>query len=421
MRLLLVGAFPYPHHQGSQVYFQEQAIALRSAGAQVELLTYGRADEGPPEDPERWRALDGFIHHTLPPAARPRSTASGPSISKVRADLEMRHRLNDAFASKFSGIASFDAILAHHFESCVISSARRVIEQPPRIPVVYCVHTLLGHELSAYAKSFNFRALRNGATSVGAVSHRVKRRVDGVGRQLDRFAARRCDGWIALTQSAARVMETHSRGAGEIVAPPLPDPRHRFFDEPTQASLPQGAYFLYSGNLDGYQELHLLEGAARALSDRLQTPPRIVLASFDPSVADPNRRWAPGIEPRHVASEAEMQALTAAARATIVPRLAVGGFPIKLANSLANGTAAITFHDREWGLEAGTNVEVADPARPVEGLADAIGRLSADSERAESIGRKARDRYEAAHRPAVTAEQTLGLIEEVRIAARGGH
>ena len=55
------------------------------------------------------------------------------------------------------------------------------------------------------------------------------------------------------------------------------------------------------------------------------------------------------------------------------------------------------------------------------GLADAIGRLSADSERAESIGRKARDRYEEAHRPAVTAEQTLGLIEEVRIAARGGH
>ena len=68
MRLLLVGAFPYPHHQGSQVYFQEQAIALRSAGAQVELLTYGRADEGAPEDPERWRALDVRSPH--PPAHR---------------------------------------------------------------------------------------------------------------------------------------------------------------------------------------------------------------------------------------------------------------------------------------------------------------------------------------------------------------
>ena len=421
MRLLLVGAFPYPHHQGSQVYFQEQAIALRSAGAQVELLTYGRADEGAPEHPERWRALDGFVHHTLPPTARPRSTASGPSISKIRADLEMRHRLNDAIASNIPRTASYDAILAHHFESCVISSASRVIERPLRIPVVYCVHTLLHQELSAYLKSFKFSHLENDRRPGAFATHRIKKGIDWVGGRLDRWAARRCDGWIALTHSAARVMEAHSRGPGAIVAPPLPDPRHRFFDDPQAARLPQRSYFLYTGNLDGYQELHLLEGAARVLSERFDTPPRIVLASFDPSVADPNRRWAPGIEPRHVASEAEMQALTAAARATIVPRLAVGGFPIKLANSLANGTAPITFYDREWGLEAGKNVEVADPARPVEGLADAIGRLSADSERAESIGRKARDRYEAAHRPAVTAEQTLGLIEEVRIAARGGH
>ena len=188
----------------------------------------------------------------------------------------------------------------------------------------------------------------------------------------------------------------------------------------TRRRLTAAEYFLYTGNLDGYQELHLLEGAARVLRSASMTPPGSCSRAS-------TRRWrsepplGAGIEPRHVASEAEMQALTAAARATIVPRLAVGGFPIKLANSLANGTAPITFHDREWGLEAGTNVEVADPARPVEGLADAIGRLSADSERAASIGRKARDRYEAAHRPAVTAEQTLGLIEEVRIAARGGH
>ncbi len=59
MRLLLVGAFPYPHHQGSQVYFQEQAIALRAAGADVELLTY--ASRGPVgDDLDRWRALDGL-------------------------------------------------------------------------------------------------------------------------------------------------------------------------------------------------------------------------------------------------------------------------------------------------------------------------------------------------------------------------
>ena len=74
MRLLLIGAFSYPQSLGSQVYFQEQAIALRAAGAEVDLLTYGaRRDstEGDGEaegegDPDRWRALDGFAHFTIP-------------------------------------------------------------------------------------------------------------------------------------------------------------------------------------------------------------------------------------------------------------------------------------------------------------------------------------------------------------------
>ena len=75
MRLLLVGAFPYPHHQGSQVYFQEQAIALRAAGADVELLTY--ASRGPVgDDLDRWRAVDGFLHHKAPAWTAPSAGAS---------------------------------------------------------------------------------------------------------------------------------------------------------------------------------------------------------------------------------------------------------------------------------------------------------------------------------------------------------
>ena len=81
MRLLLVGAFPYPHHQGSQVYFQEQAIALRAAGADVELLTY--ASQGPVgDDLDRWRALDGFLHHKAPAWTAPSGLRSGPSLGK---------------------------------------------------------------------------------------------------------------------------------------------------------------------------------------------------------------------------------------------------------------------------------------------------------------------------------------------------
>ncbi|MCR9094466.1 MAG: glycosyltransferase [bacterium] len=418
MRLLLVGAFPYPHHQGSQVYFQEQAIALRAAGAEVELLTYGRRDDAPPEDPERWRALDGFVHHTIPRSARPRSSASGPSFAKPRADQALRRALHDAIASRIESDASFDALLTHNVEACVISLSARVMRSQPPPPILYCVHTLLRHELSAYIKLIKNRDLSGSETRVMNWTRSVKNLVDGVGSSLDRFLARRADGWIALTQSASRVMRQYSDRPGAIIAPPLPDPRHRFFDHDPAPSSPSGPFFLYSGNLDPYQELPLLEGAARRLASRGGPVPRIVVASFDSSVDAPGRSWAPGIEPRHVTSEAEMQALTAAARATLVPRRAVGGFPIKLANSLANGTPAITFHDREWGLEDGRNVRVADRARPVDGLAEAIARLADDPEQAREMGVNARARYEAAHLPAVTADQTLGLIEEVRIAAR---
>ena len=101
MRLLLVGAFPYPHHQGSQVYFQEQAVALRRAGTEVELLTYASA--GPRrQEPDRWRALDGFVHRSTPAWSAPRGLASGPSWEKLPADLGMAIALYDAVASKGS-------------------------------------------------------------------------------------------------------------------------------------------------------------------------------------------------------------------------------------------------------------------------------------------------------------------------------
>ena len=144
MRLLLVGAFPYPLSQGSQIYFQEQARALRSAGARVEMLTYAsgrpQADTG--------RALEGFAHHTPPAWTAPRRLRSGPTWGKPLADLALAKSLRDAVASK-SRHNAFDAILTHNAEGCVTAllGLRGI-----RIPNVYCAHTLLGQELSAYLK-----------------------------------------------------------------------------------------------------------------------------------------------------------------------------------------------------------------------------------------------------------------------------
>ena len=420
MRLLLVGAFSYPHHQGSQVYFQEQALALRAAGAEVELLTYGRRDESAPTDPERWRALDGFVHHTVPARARPRSDTSGPVLGKPRADLALRRVLYDAIASRYAAGASYDAILAHNIEACVISLTTRVKPAGSTPPVVYCVHTLMRYELSAYPKFLKSESLFPGQSESKNTKQRVKRVIDRLGERVDRFAARHADGWIALTQSAACVMLRDSTSPGSIIPPPLPHPRHRFFDAAPLAGRPSEPYFLYSGNLDGYQELHLLNGAARALSERGGTAARIVVASFDPEVAEPSQSWAPGIEPRLVRSEAEMQALIVGARATIVPRRAEGGFPIKLANSLAQGTPAITFHDREWALEDRAEVWRADPRRPVESLADAMDALARPGPEAHKMRVGSRAFYDSALRPERVAQETLALVEAVRAARQVG-
>lgn len=421
MRLLLVGAFPYPHHQGSQVYLQEQAIALRAAGADVELLTYGLRDPAcGPIDPARWRALDGFVHHRLPRALRPRSLAAGPGWAKPFADLGMTQALNDAIASCNRRDASFDAVMTHNAEACFIALAGRVMLRQSMPPVIYCVHTLLRHELSTYTKGTQSKDFSGMPDRAARSTERVKRVIDRFGGALDGRLARHVDGWIALTQSSTRVMRSHSTRPGDRIPPPLPDPRRGAHEPAPGEPPPSSHFFLYSGNLDAYQELELIGNATRALAARGASVPRVLVASFDPAVVDPARLWGPGIEARHVASESEMQALTAAARASIVTRRAEGGFPIKLINSLAQGTPAITFHDREWGLRDGVEVRVADRHRPVEGLADALLELASDGARAKQMGLRARARWAAAHEPAVVARQTLALIESVRRERSGG-
>ena len=432
LRLLLVGAFPYPHPQGSQVYFQEQAIALRAAGADVELLTYGpperaaeRAAEDPPFEPERWRALDGFVHHTLPASKRPRSARSGPNRAKPAADLALARVMTQLLRGAKMTRPRYDAILTHNLEACVIALSVRARHEAAVPPILYCVHTLMEHELSAYPAILKDQPNQPVGDSPLNVRGAARRVIDRVGGVLDRQTAQRVKGWIALSESASRVMRSRSTRPGALIPPPIPDPRHRLFDASPETllharGLTADAYFLYTGNLDGYQELDdLVEAARRHATEKGALP--VVLASFDPRVASqPPGPAEAGILRIHVDREAEMQALVAGARATLVTRKARGGFPIKLANSLAHGTPAIAYLDHEWGLRDGLDVERADPRDPVRGLAQALERLARAPERAARLGRGARARYEAAHEPSRVASETLRLIDEVLTAEAAG-
>ncbi|MAG32525.1 MAG: hypothetical protein CL908_16705 [Deltaproteobacteria bacterium] len=420
MRLLLVGAFPYPHDQGSQVYFQEQAIALREAGAEVSLLTYasGRRPEAG-RDPARGRALDGFDHQTSPGWTAPASLRSGPGWGKPLGDLGLAMTLHDAVASR-SPRDAYDAILTHNAEATGVALQTLRGARPP---IVYCAHTLLGVELSSYLKqpkqaqnqddpgrSHNARQGRGPIPGL----------LDGLGRRVDRWLGRRVDGWIALTQSAASVMRQCSTRPGSVIPPPVPDPRQQAEPlEPKRVARRQGLvageYFLYSGNLDGYQELELLVAAGERLGS---AAPTIVLASHDDRLAS-RRAALPGLTLRAIGSAGEMQALIAGARASLVTRRAEGGFPIKLANSLAMGTPPIALLGQEWGLVDGENALIGRLHEPVASIAAAIARLASDDALAQQLSAGARALYLAGHRPQGCAEQTLALIERV-VAHRGG-
>lgn len=438
MRLLLVGAFPYPHTQGSQVYFQEQAIALREAGAEVELLTYASGRDGHSDlqalSPNR--ALDGFRIHRSASWTSPRSLRSGPSLAKPLADLglaqALRHRLasppNDA--PRNAGVdaivdarhdaasdSGYDAILAHNAEAALIAL---MAASKPHPPILYCVHTLMGHELSTYSKHLPLKGFFSSTASSIRPSRKPIGRcvIDRSGRVIDRFIARRVDGWIALTQASARVMHQNARGPGALIPPPIPDPEvnsqtRDAVEACAKHGLSVNSFFLYSGNLDPYQELDVLAAAAERLpTSATGSPTPMIVASHDPAA----RAWAadrPGITACIVDSPQEMQALVHAARASLVLRQAVGGFPIKLANSLAVGTPALAFHGREWGLVDGENSLICDARDPANSIANAIAKLSKDDALALKLSRGARALYLRQHRPEVAASETLALIERV--------
>lgn len=512
MRLLLVGAFAYPHAQGSQVYFQEQAIALRAAGAEVELLTYGPrrgpesgspalAPDGssvrppPIEDPERWRALDGFVAHALPAWSVPSSGRSGPRPGKPFADLWLalalrrvvaaaghcspspgasssasgsassagRDVLHDASSSASSSAIraslpgrdarpepspqTFDAILAHHAEAALLALHAL---PGPRPPVVYCAHTLLEQELPEYFKSprrkiFSSPQSRDDGPedepTPTAAAHWAEppsrsaglEAIAAFGRVLDRRIAARADGWIALTQSSSRVISASSPAPGRRLGPPIPDPELDAERPDCQAvarahGLEPGGFFLYTGNLDPYQDLPVLAQVARgrparAAGGRRATGPSsgslpIVIATHDARAerlaAQAAAVGGAGLVVRRMRTAAEARALLGAARASLVPRRTLGGFPIKLANSLAAGTPVVALHGEEWGLVEGRDALIGAVGDPVASIAQALERLEQDPALAARLGAGARATWRTQHDPARMAAETLDLVEALR-------
>jgi glycosyltransferase involved in cell wall biosynthesis len=372
MRVLLIGAFPFPYPQGSQVFAGEQAAALARAGADVAIASYGRGEGALPEGvswipSSRWLA--------------PVRGRSGPSLAKPLADLALVATVVRAQRRR-----RFDVALAHNAEAALVASAVRRLTG---LRYVYVAHTLLARELSAYAAA------------------RYRAQLDRLGASVDRFVARDADGVIALSRAAERALSPHASGPLVRIPPGLelrkpPDEAKRRA-ACSAHGLEPGRFFLYAGNLDGYQEIEHLDAAAAAL----ELP--VVAATHDAAQAS---RY-PAL--RVIETDAETaRALAFEAAALVLTRTRAGGFPIKLLNYMEAGRPIVAVEGVADGLTHDDNAILLPARARPEAIAKALQALANDPEAANRLATAANRHLRTHHQWPQQAKKTLDLLERGR-------
>ncbi len=370
LRLAVVAAFPFPVPQGSQVFVHEQVRALARAGAEPLLLCHGSGSP-PPEDIACLR---------VPAALSPRRTRAGPSAAKLVADPALA-----ALLVRTHRRQAFDALLAHNAEAALVALALRPVL---RRPVLYVVHTLWGEELECYLPV----RFAGAATTVGS--------------RLDRALAARADGVLVLGQAAALRLAPVARGPLRVIppglepaAPPGPADRERAC---ARAGVRQGAFALYAGNLDRYQDLDALEGAAQGVPEL-----PLLVATHEPA---PQRRGA--LRFVRVADADEARALAFAAAVAVLPRRRPGGFPIKLLNYMEAARPIVAHRGVAEGLEHAVSAWLLAPDAGPGALASALRTLASDPALAARLGAGARAVLVERHAWPALAQRTLSLVAE---------
>jgi glycosyltransferase involved in cell wall biosynthesis len=297
-----------------------------------------------------------------------------------------------ALATRFAAEARarhFDVALAHNAEAAL---AALLVRPVTRVPVVYVAHTLLGNELDAYF-----------APGLSQLAR-------GLGEGLDTTLAARADGVLALCSSAAGRLRPNARGPLAVIPPgldPAPPPAADSVELIcARCGVEPGHFVLYTGNVDGYQDLGLLGEAAR-LAPGLP----MVVATHGERVASDAALRCVRTEP------AEARALTYACAAAVLPRGRRGGFPIKLLNYMEAGRAIVARSGLVDGLEHGVSAWLVPADAGPREFASALETLTRDAVRAARLGRGARALLELRHAWGPLAKQTLELCEEVVLRA----
>lgn len=361
-RVAVVAACPFPTLQGSQLLIRRLAQGLQSRGHHVVVVAYAEGLEG---------ALTGIPMRRIRPIRGCRALGSGPRAVKLVLDVAL-------FATLVRVVREerIDIIHAHNYEAALVGLAASRLTG---VPLIYHSHNALAEELPTY-----FR---------GRLARRLAR---GLGALVDREVPRRADHCIAICGELVGFLRARGVGAVDVVAPggapeefpartaqELTDIRGRF-------GIGSGPVLLYTGNLDGYQNLELLLasiGRVRAAAPEAL----LVLATHAAPRALPRmlRRERPGVRLVTADDFATVRDLLQIADVALCPRREWSGFPMKLLNYMAAGKAVVVSAGSAKAVRHRVNgLVVADGS--ARGYAEAIVQLLHAPALRMALGRAAR-------------------------------
>ena len=368
----MVGACPYPVPQGSQVYLRNTALALRDAGHNVRLVTYGY---GLGEDPS------GLPLHRAPNLPFARRTAAGPSIAKPLQDAMLARTLRQVVRDH-----RIDVVNAHNYEALAVALAAG------KRPIVYHAHNALADELPHY---FPNRA--NAAA---------------LGRAFDKNLPRRAD----LVVTPHEELAVYLLGAGCIaerirtVSPPID--LDAFVPRPPNGKLPA---LLYAGNLDAYQNLDLLGPVMRRVHDAVPEA-KLVIATGATQSAALLRAAELG---RVVCEDSLNAALHELPQGAIFvcPRASWSGYPMKLLNAMAAGLPIVCSESAGHPFTDGEDA-LLTPDNNAQAFADAVIRLLRDAGLRARLSAAARRTAEQRHSFAAVSAQLDAHFHALPLHAR---
>ncbi|MCC6850535.1 MAG: glycosyltransferase family 4 protein [Deltaproteobacteria bacterium] len=363
-RVAIVAACPFPTLQGSQLLIRKLAQGLRARGHDPVVVTYAEGLE---------EALAGLPVRRIPRLPGLCAAGSGPSAAKLVLDAALLVRLVRVLERE-----GIEVMHAHNYEAALVGLAAR---RRTGVPLVYHSHNALAEELPTYFRS---RTARRLARALGAVADReVPRRADrciAICRELVGFLRARGveEDAIALIAPGSSPEEFPACSLADLAAI-----RERF-------GFGERPVLLYTGNVDGYQNLDLLLASIglvrRSVGDAL-----LVLATHVAPRDLPARlrRLPDGVRLVSADDFATVRDLIRVADLALCPRREWSGFPMKLLNYMAAAKAVVVSAGSAKAVRDGVNGVVVDVDGP-DAYAAAVVGLLADPRRRRALGAAAR-------------------------------